>query len=233
MTKLKRTFSLLIVSIGISLCLAACHSGKYEKSDTVEQRIIFPQYSVIYDDATQSTTVSAVFSVNNPAGRSLCLSKPSSITCNGEKLNGKFDSESKQYTYSLPFNGQFIENIMFEYTNNNERVFRNDVALHKLDLGVDHLNISKSSDITHITFTGKHLSDEETVELYLGDDMISLMTQGNRIMLSGEQFQEIADGVYDGVFVRTLLSSDIQSLDRGGSISAQYKTKKIKISITA
>ena len=229
----KRIISLSIISIVLTLCLAACRSGKYEKSDTVEQRIIFPQYAVTYDDEAHSMNVSAVFSVNNAAGPSLCLSRPSNITCNGEKLNGKFDSESKQYTYSLQFDGQLIENILFEYTNNDGEVFRNDVAIRKFDLGVDHLNISKSADIAQINFNGKPLTDDETIDLYLGDEMISLVTQGNRLVISGEQFSEIANGVYDGIFVRTLLSSDIFSMDRGGSISAQYKTKKIKISITA
>lgn len=235
MTKFKRTVSLLIVSIGISLGLAACHSGKYEKSDSVEQRIIFPQYSVVYDDETQNTTVTAVFSVNNPAGKSLCLSESSAINCNGETMYGKYDSEAKQYVYSHQFDEKFIDIILFEYTNNKGQIFRNDVAVNKFNLSVNQLTISKSANIAYINFNGKPLTDDETIELYLGsnDEMISLVSQGNRLVISGEQFNDIAEGVYDGIFVRTLLSSDIQSLDRGGSISAQYKTKKIKISITA
>lgn len=233
MGKISKTISLSVLYILIMTFCSGCHFGKYEKSDAVEQRIIFPQYSVVYNDESQSTIVSAIFSVNNPAGKSLCLNDKSSIACNGESLRGKYDNDLDQYAYNRQFDGQWIENWAFEYINNDEQKFENAISVGKLDLGIETLNISKSAGITYLHFKGSQMTEEETIELMIGDDAISLMASGNQIIFSGELFDDVAVGVYDGVFVRSHITSDIKAMDRGGSISAQYKTKKIKISITA
>lgn len=233
MGKISKTFLLSVFYILIMMFCSGCHFGKYEKSNAIEQRIIFPQYSVVYNNETQSTLVTAVFSVNNPAGASLCLNEKSGVSCNGESLRGKFDNDLNQYAYTRQFDGQWIENWVFEYVNNEGQKFENPISVGKLDLGIETLNISKSSGITALHFNGSPVSDEETIELMIGDEVIGLMANGNQIVFSGDLFEDVAEGVYDGIFVRTSLTSNIKAMDRGGSISAQYKTKTIKISITA
>ena len=68
--------------------ISSCQSVEREKSNQVEQRLIFPQYTVSYDAESGNLTATAQFNLNNSAGSLIQLSSKSEVLFNQKtKIN--------------------------------------------------------------------------------------------------------------------------------------------------
>ena len=217
--------------------LSSCNSDKYKKSEKIEQRIIFQNYAVSYNAGTEMLDIKAFFTVNNPGGISLSLSNGSNVIFNGKSLDGDyFDDEG--YIYHDEFEGKLPSKLRFQYRNNDNNVFDNRLKIKKFDVkNQERLIISKSTGAI-LAYLGPAFSDEDLLlcTLLKGEKSITTFEPGIRsskkVEFTPELLINVPAGTYECYFTRTLTSSDVKSMDRGGWYSSEYISKKVKIIIT-
>lgn len=227
----------LLFLISFVFFLFSCNSNKYKKSDTVEQRIIFQNYTLSYDAEKTSLSVKVSFTCNNPSGISLILRKGSEVTFNGEALEGDFD-EKEGYCYKEIFAGELPAKLLFRYQNNEQRIFDNYLKINKFEIkNSSNPIISKNSGIA-LSYSGPGFSDDEVLicKFFQGDQngiaIEPRILSSSVIEITPELVRNVPAGKYECQFIRTLTSSDVKSMDRGGWYSSEYISKKVKITIT-
>jgi len=235
MNKILFKFSIFTI---VGLFLTCCSSVKTEKSDKVEQRIIFPQYTISYDAENEIFSASAQFNLNNPAGTFIKLSSRSKVTFNGETLKSKEDKEGGKFYYTATWNQPLPKECLFEYVNNEQEVFLNKIDLNSFELEGNTFSISKESGAT-FSFKGKKLNEDETLECFIATDkeneesvLCSFFPE-----ISGHSVQffprmlSVSPGNYYLFFIRRKSSTEVKALDRGGLWETEYCSKKVKVQI--
>lgn len=132
---------ILSVLIVVFIIFSGCASNEIGNSGDVKQSTIYQNYTIRYDEADNETTVTATFRFAGSNGTTLVLSKPSTITLNGDTMrllqgemagayylaawskpleNGKMcefvftDTEGKKYTNTTKFNALLVGAIPTE-----------------------------------------------------------------------------------------------------------------------
>ncbi len=234
---MKTKYHIPLFILSVIIILSSCNSGKYTKSEKIEQRIVFQNYTVSYNAGTDKLNVKASFTVNNPGGISLQLNKGSEILFNGKSLDGDyFDDEG--YIYHDELDGKLPSELLFQYRNNDDNIFDNRLKINKFEIkNQEQLVISKNVGAM-LYYKGAKFSDDEILlcTIIKGEKQITALEPGIRssekVELTPELLINVPVGTYECYFTRTLTSSEVKSMDRGGWYMSEYISKKIKIIIT-
>ena len=235
MGKMKWFNARLVISLLILLLITSCNSGKYSKSDNVEQRIIFQLYSVSYDAKKELLSASATLKENNLAGQTIQLAKSSSVTFNEKTLSGEF-SDKSGYAYSEELSGKLPDKLIFRYENNDGGIFENRIVMKSMEIKEKSLTINKNQGV-QLSFSGKLFAEDEslTLILYKGNEVAETLDidipTGRTIRVSNEVLHGVTSGKYIGQFSRNHFSSDVNAMERGGWYEATYITNEIEIKI--
>jgi hypothetical protein len=234
---MKTKYYIPLFILSVIFILSSCISGKYKKSEKIEQRIIFQNYAVSYNAGTERLYVKASFTVNNPGGISLSLNDGSEVIFNGKSLDGDYYDE-EGYLYLDEFDGKLPSELLFQYRNNDDNIFDNRLKINKFEIkNLEQFVISKSAGAM-LNYRGPAFSDDEVLlcTLMKGEKSVATLELGIRssekVELTPGLLTDIPAGAYECYFTRTLTSSDVKSMDRGGWYSSEYISKKIKIIIT-
>lgn len=225
----------ILLFLFISAVTLSCRSDKHVKSDKISQRIIFQQYHISYDAENENLVATASFTENNPTGTPVLLTKKSTVSFNGEALEQT--TEDGNICYQLAEKKEKIGSLMFEYTNNDGDSFKNKGILSSISLKSKSLTISKKSGVT-IPFSGPDFTDDETLicTFFRNDKSITSFSMaipsGKYITISSGLIQQLSKGNYTCQFTRTISSSDIKAMDRGGLAEGEFVSKKINVTIT-
>lgn len=221
------TFHKIIILLILALLLASCDSEL--RSDKVEQRIIFPSYVIDYNAAQTILEAKVCFQSDNESGEIIKLSKNSSIHFNNENL--KWNSG----VYSLKKNDEknLPDTLVFQYQNDDENIFINRLHLKSIEFSDCTLNKNASNQLN---FKGKKIEDDESVTLILtsGDlhyEILLTETENNTLLIEAANLGEVTRGTYAGQLLRTTYSTDVNAMDRGGSIEINYLSEIHKVII--
>lgn len=222
----------------IGILVMGCSSIKTERSDKVEQRIIFPQYMVSYDAENETLSASAQFNLNNPAGMLIKLSSRSKVTFNREKLKPLEDKDEGYFYYVGTWNQPLPKECLFEYINDDQEIFLNKIEMNAFELEGNISSINKESGAT-LSFEGKVLNEDETLECFIATDkeneesvLCSFFPEiaGHSIQIFPEMLP-MSQGNYYLFFIRRKSSTEVNALDRGGLWETEYCSRKVKVQI--
>jgi len=234
---MKTKYYIPLFILSVIFILSSCNSDKYKKSGEIEQRIIFQNYAVSYNAGTEKLDVKASFTVNNPSGISLSLNNESEVIFNGKSLDGDY-YDDEGYIYHDEFDGKLPSELLLQYRNNDDNIFDNRLKINKFEIkNPERLVISKSAGAM-LNYWGAAFSDDEVLlcTLMKGEKSVATLEPGIRssekVEFTSGLLTDVPIGAYECYFTRTLTSSDVRSMDRGGWYSSEYISKKIKIIIT-
>lgn len=228
----------IFILIVVGFFLTCCSSVTTERSDKVEQRIIFPQYTISYNAENETFSASAQFNLNNPAGTLIKLSSRAKVTFNGEKLKAEEDKNEGKFYYAGTWNQPIPKECLFEYVNDDQEIFLNKIELNSFELEGNAFSISKETGTT-FSFKGKILNEDETLECFIATDkeieesvLCSFFPEiiGHSIQLFPEMLS-VSPGNYYLFFIRRKSSTEVKALDRGGLWETEYCSKKVKVQI--
>jgi hypothetical protein len=219
----------------------SCDTASYKISDTIEQRIIFPQYQVQYNAQTHQLEATVSFTVDNPAGPSVKLSDKSSITFNEEHLKFEQDDSAKRCFYRLTMD-TLPKLLQFRYINDEGAIFENNLNINKLEInGGNTITISKMMGAV-LNYSGQYFmkneENEETVSCQLsrqGEEPFYFtidILDNQQISIRDYMLYDVPTGKYTCHFVCEKSNSNIKAMDRGGLITSSYLTKTYTLIIT-
>ncbi len=229
-SKIKYGFVLLIVTL-----FSSCNFGNYDSSHTVEQRLIFQQYYICFDQEKDIFSANACFTLNNPTGTSLKLTKDSKVIFNGKLLEGALRQDGIYY-YSFS-NSNMPNRFEFQYINNNNDTLLNNYAMRMFEIDAVNSEWSKKTGV-FLKYDGIAFDDEEA--------LLCILTQGQEVIanidldipnrksffISPDYFETFPIGKYNAQFVRSYSSSKVNGMERGGNFECEYYSKVIPIVIT-
>lgn len=233
----KVLYQIVILTI-VGFFLTCCSSVPTERSDKVEQRIIFPQYTISYNAENETFSASAQFNLNNPVGTLIKLSSRAKVTFNGEKLKAEVDKDQGRFYYSGTWNQPLPKECLFEYINDDKEIFLNKIELNAFELRGNTFSISKETGAT-FSFEGKFLNEDETLECFIVTDkeneesvLCSFFPEinGHFVQIVPEMLS-VSLGNYYLFFIRRKSSTEVKALDRGGLWETEYCSKKVKVQV--
>ena len=216
----------------LSLILCACSS--VITSNKVEQRVIFPSYSVHYDASTQILTATVTFQKDNESGEYIKLSDDSYIFLNEDALKQMSDKErtcfyflEKKEMENCP------ENLQFNYANDEGKIFSNQLTIRTIQISDANLNKNKDNSLR---YKGTAIDEDETITMVLKNDRHQYELQpevadNNLLFVPASLLQEVKNGTYEAYLLRTTYSTSVKAMDRGGSAETSYHSKSYKITI--
>ena len=229
----KIKYFLVLVMI---ILFASCYSKKYKSSDSVEQRLIFQQYRIRFDNEKSVFSANARFTLNNPAGISIKLAKESKVFFNQNPLEDSYRSEG--YEYSFQSDSELPEHFKFQYINNNNDTLTNKFLMKTFEIeNPNHSSWSKNSGV-FLTYTGQRFDDSEVLSCILFQDQETVTTielalpNKKTFFISANYLSDIPNGKYNCQFVRSSLSSKVNGMERGGNFECEYYSKMILINLT-
>ena len=206
----------------LSLILCACSS--VITSNKVEQRVIFPSYSVHYDASTQILTATVTFQKDNESGEYIKLSDDSYIFLNEDALKQMSDKErtcfyflEKKEMENCP------ENLQFNYANDEGKIFSNQLTIRTIQ--ISDANLNKNQD-NSLRYKGTAIDEDETITMVLKNDKHQYELQpevadNNLLFVPASLLQEVKNGTYEAYLLRTTYSTSVTS----------YHSKSYKITI--
>jgi hypothetical protein len=221
---------LLFFALGFLFC--ACSS--VITSDKVEQRIIFPSYSVHYDASTQILTATVTFQKDNESGEYIKLSGDSYIFLNEDALKQMSDKEhSCFYFLEKKDIEKCPDNLQFNYANDEGKIFSNPMIIRTIQ--ISDVNLNKNQD-NSLSYKGTAIDEDETITLVLKNDKQQYELQpevrdNNLLFVSASMLRDVKAGTYEAYLLRTTYSTSVKAMDRGGSAETSYHSKSYKITI--
>lgn len=224
---MKLSLHKIISLLFVVLLLISCQSEL--RSDKVEQRIIFPSYIIDYDAAQQLLEAKTTFQCNNESGEYVRLSKKSFIRFNDEKMKWK----SGSYFLKKEGDKSLLDSLVFQYRNDEEDTFINRFFMKSIEFA--DCTLRKGED-NYLRFFGKKMEEEEMATLVLtsGDLRYELLleaTGSNTLLLESSNLGDVAKGSYSGQLQRTLYSTAVNAMDRGGCVETNYHSEIHKVII--
>jgi hypothetical protein len=208
-------------------------------SDEVKTETIHQDYSLRYDEATDSTQLSAQFRVGGWSGTTVDLRSPAGISVNGKKL-------SKETFLGTRYSGAergFIGAANFEYTDADGKRLTNairidPVRLLKADQTVSvqrvyEVEIQAINPLPEDSFSvglrqTSTRPDGTTEHLYA--DGVFDVARG-RAVFSATQLNKLNNGPATLVISRSKSTRLQQSTREGGSIAASYNLRPVSVTI--
>lgn len=221
-----------LIFIVLVIFLGACHSAL--TSDKVEQRIIFPSYSVHYDASTQILTATVTFQKDNESGEYIKLSGDSYIFLNEDALKQMADKEhSCFYFLEKKDMEKCPDNLQFNYANDEGKIFSNPMIIRTIQ--ISDVNLNKNQD-NSLSYKGTAIDEDETITLVLKNDKQQYELQpevrdNNLLFVSASMLRDVKAGTYEAYLLRTTYSTSVKAMDRGGSAETGYHSKSYKITI--
>jgi hypothetical protein len=221
---------LLFFALGFLFC--ACSS--VITSNKVEQRVIFPSYSVYYSEAEQTLTANATFQVDNESGEYIKLSSDSYVYFNQDEMKRMSDDEHPCY---YKFFQKQVEScpdmVQFNYANDEGMIFSNNLKIRTIQ--ISDVSLSKSQD-NFVKYKGTAIDEDEIITLVLTKDghqyeLQPEVADNNLLLLSSFMLQDVKNGTYEAYLLRTTYSTSVKAMDRGGSAETSYHSKSYKITI--
>ena len=228
---MKKTYCKILIATALVLAFVACHP--VITSNKVEQRIIFPSYSVQYDADVQSLTATVTFQTDNESGEYIKLSSDSYVFFNQDAMERKSDKERPCYYFFKKDVAACPENVMFSYNNDEGRIFSNQLNIKPIQMA--EVSLSRNQD-NFVKYKGSPLTEDETISLVLTKDdhqyeISPEMAENNTLLISANLLHELKAGTYDARLLRTSYSTSVKAMDRGGSAETSYQSETYKINI--
>lgn len=222
----------MLLFLVLSLILCSCSS--VITSNKVEQRIIFPSYSVLYDASTQILTATVTFQKDNESGEYIKLSGDSYIFLNEDALKQMSDKEhSCFYFLEKKDIEKCPDNLQFNYANDEGKIFSNPMIIRTIQ--ISDVNLNKNQD-NSLSYKGTAIDEDETITLVLKNDKQQYELQpevrdNNLLFVSASMLRDVKAGTYEAYLLRTTYSTSVKAMDRGGSAETGYHSKSYKITI--
>lgn len=218
--------------IVLASLFTACNSSV--SSSKVEQRIIFPSYSVYYDAEAQTLTATVVFQTDNESGDYIKLSKNSSISFNQQSMKQLSDGEKECfYMCSQKDVEAFPDRLSFKYQNDDGDVFDNELKMKSIQISDISLN---KKEVNVLKYKGKDIDEDETITLILknGDKQYEILPDvgdNHQLLIDNSMLRDVKSGSYEGYLLRTSYSTGVNAMDRDGSAETTYHSKIYTITI--
>ena len=221
-----------LIIIILAIIVSACHP--VITSNKVEQRIIFPSYSVHYDASTQILTATVTFQKDNESGEYIKLSDDSYIFLNEDALKQMSDKEHSCFYFLEKKDVETCpDNLQFNYANDEGKIFSNQMIIRTIQ--ISDVNLNKNQD-NSLSYKGTAIDEDETISLVLKNDKQQYELQpevrdNNLLFVSASMLREVKAGTYEAYLLRTTYSTSVKAMDRGGSAETNYHSKSYKITI--
>ena len=221
-----------LIIIILTIIVGACHP--VITSNKVEQRIIFPSYSVHYDASTQILTATVTFQKDNESGEYIKLSDDSYIFLNEDALKQMSDKERSCFYF---LEKKEVENcpdrLQFNYANDEGKIFSNQMIIRTIQ--ISDVNLNKNQD-NSLRYKGTAIDEDETITLVLKNDEQQYELQpevgdNNSLIVSASMLHDVKAGTYEAYLLRTTYSTSVKAMDRGGNAETGYHSKSYKITI--
>ena len=211
----------LFIAVGSLLAFTSCNK---EDSDSVDQDKIYASYVLEYNSNQDVTYARSNFHFSNAFGTKLELVAPAEITVDGDIIPFK---QALAY-YEKEFNGTKLTGN-FKYTDVDENVFENSVALvPSIDFDGTLDTISRSSNYM-LTWVGDPVQSGEVVTVTIdgaGENDTQIFTQtgvgATDINLTQNQLGNL--GLEDATFYirrsKNVTAQEVTSA--GGNVIARY-----------
>ncbi|MDD4395351.1 MAG: hypothetical protein PHQ33_05655 [Bacteroidales bacterium] len=205
----------------------------YIESEDARQENIFQYYKVSYQSDTKELTVIAAFTVDHKTGTPIKLSDHSKVSFNDTEL--EWNINDKEGFYQTIIDDKLPAKLCFQYTNNNDSTFLNNLILNTFSIDKEMITLQKSQG-NFIQYKGKRLGVSESVICRLVQDdkepvEIETSVEGQQVVIYPEFLDGIQPGTYTGYFVRKNFSNELAAMDRGGFIESEYISTKKQITI--
>lgn len=229
---MRLVYSKILSIIVLAFVLTACDSSV--SSSKVEQRIIFPSYSVYYDAEAQTLTATVAFQTDNESGDYIKLSKNSSISFNQQSMKQLSDGEKECFYMCTQKDVEaFPDRLNFEYQNDDGDVFTNELKLKSIQISDFRLN---KNEVNVIQYKGKDIDEDETITLILknGDKQYEILPDvgdNHQMLIDNSMLRDVKSGSYEGYLLRTSYSTGVNAMDRDGSAETTYHSKIYTITI--
>lgn len=229
---MRLVYSKILSIIVLAFVLTACNSSV--SSSRVEQRIIFPSYSVYYDAEAQTLTATVAFQTDNESGDYIKLSKNSSISFNQQSMKQLSDGEKECFYMCTQKDVEaFPDRLNFEYQNDDGDVFTNELKLKSIQISDFRLN---KNEVNVIQYKGKDIDEDETITLILknGDKQYEILPDvgdNHQMLIDNSMLRDVKSGSYEGYLLRTSYSTGVNAMDRDGSAETTYHSKIYTITI--
>ncbi|MBO4655651.1 MAG: hypothetical protein J5644_08905 [Bacteroidales bacterium] len=224
-------FKILIITF-LTFVFAACHP--VVTSNKVEQRVIFPSYSVHYDATEQTLTAQVTFQTDNESGEFIKLSGESDVLCNQDAMKQMSDDDKPcYYFYERTEMTDCPEVVNFSYVNNEGNEFHNRLKIRIIQ--ISDMTLSKTQD-TPFGYKGTAIDEDETITLVLKKDKQQYELQpevadNNMLIVPATMLRDVKAGTYEAYLLRTTYSTSVKAMDRGGSAETSYHSKSYKITV--
>lgn len=221
-----------LIIIILVIIVGACHP--VITSNKVEQRIIFPSYSVLYDASTQIMTATVTFQKDNESGEYIKLSDDSYIFLNEDAMKQMSDKDRPCFYF---LEKKEVENcpekLQFNYANDEGKIFSNQLKIRTIQ--ISDVNLNKNQD-NSLRYKGAAIDEDETITLVLKNDKQQYELQpdiadNNMLVVPASMLREVKSGAYEAYLQRTTYSTSVKAMDRGGSAETSYHSKSYKITV--
>lgn len=220
--------------MSFAVVFVSCKSNETSDSDKVVQTEIYQNYSVNYDAATKTQSVSASFRFGGSNGTTLRLVKDSKVSWNNQPLHEGNSIFSGTY-YETQKVGEIISENTFMYIDNDNKTYKNAVPLLKADPIVEGNIISKQSSNV-ISWSGFPSSAMDEVKIILKDSVkeyyfYPTIKGTNNMVIKPSELNQVKEGNANIQIQRTVTSALQNGNAIGGEIYSEYLSVPIIVKI--
>lgn len=142
----------LLVSMFLVL-ISACRKDSSE----IDQNRIFQEYTVLYNEQTGNTEVSATFRENNASGKKLRLTGGAKVYFNEQQIIGKSNFSQTYSGFISPVKIEFVDSDGKKYTN--------------YSFGIDYVDVNPlesfiSGTNNYFSWVGSAVGENESITFY-------------------------------------------------------------------
>lgn len=214
-TKVMNRFLLFV---GIIALFSSCRKD----SSAIDQNRIYQEYTVVYNDHTGNTEVSAVFHEDNISGKRLKLTGGAKVYFNGKRITGK---SSFNETYS-----GFISPVKIEFEDSNGKKYTNySYGINYID-GNPYENFISGTN-NYFSWYGSAVGANESVTFYAknqdgNSNNQSVYQQGvSAINLNANFFNNFQNQFFTYWLKRDIISYSGDFATAGGSFTVSYRSR--------
>mgnify|MGYP000866574298 CR=1 FL=1 len=213
----------LILFSLLTLLISSC---KRESSGDVNQKRIFTQYELFYDENEDITYARAWFRFGNETGTILELAAPSIVTFEGDKLafNGVLAFYEKKYA-------GYKSSGTFHWEDTEGTTYDNVATIHPIAFGAVPDSVARNAAFS-IPWTGAPLAEKEIVGVWINGEnegdaqaTVSIETGSSAIIMPANQMSKIGAGPGKIYIQRRYFPDLTQATEAGGSVHGVYRPK--------
>jgi hypothetical protein len=207
----------------LSAMVTAC---KRESSSDVNQKRIYTQYELFYNETEDITYARAWFRFGNETGTLLELASPSVVTFEGEKL--AFNGLLAYYEKKFP---GYKSTGTFHWEDTEGTAYDNVASIHPIHFGAIPDSLARNAAFS-IPWTGDPLAARESAGVWINGEnegdaqaAVTLETGAAAIIMPANQMEKIGAGPGKIYLQRRYFPELAQATDAGGFLSGVYRPK--------